>query len=286
MGDIVYAFDPEKFNPVSPLGSNLLFALPNHMLTQKTLAQGANFVRILEEEGIVGELTQMSVSLIEGLTATFGADGTDHPLFRRLNMDDDLYHQLRAILAKWHNEGATSLSKEEFALMLTVPFAFSAEQFGPSFSEDFKDRVLEIRKASAQRLVAQLSGLFETIDPKRYIPVMTVLGNAIFGRISNMAGGREKQIEDIVVKIIEETGLRRLAAQSIFDLVTTQGGENLPGVFRERIAFSRAGIKKPDILILGNALASHDSAARAKMRERISTLMPDATKIFIETRAC
>ncbi len=283
MGDIVYAFDPNKFNPVSPLGSNLLYALPTEMLTQRTLAQDANFVRILEEEGIVGELAQMSVDLIEGLAATFGEDGTDHPLFLRLNMDDGLYDQLRTILAKWHKVSAAGLSKEEFALMLTVPFAFSAEQFGPAFSDDFKERVLEIRKASAQRLVSQLEGLFEPIDPQRYFPVMTVLGNTIFGRISNMAGGREKQIEDIVVEVIKEAGLRRLAAQSIFDVDTTPGGENLPAVFRERIAFSRAGIKKPDILILGNALASHDSAARAKMRQRISRLMPDATKIFIET---
>ena len=62
----------------------------------------------------------------------------------------------------------------------------------------------------------------------------------------------------------------------------THSGDNLPAVFRERIAFSRAGIKKPDILILDNALASHDGDARALTRERISKLMPDTTKIFIE----
>jgi putative ABC transport system ATP-binding protein len=284
LDDVVHAYDPEKFNPVSPLGSNLLYALPTRMLTQLTLSQDTNFVRMLKDEGIVDEVAQMSASLIEGLTATFGTDGTDHPLFRRLNLDEDIYHQLGAIVAKRRQSGDADLPPEDFALMLTVPFAFSAEQIGPAFSDAFKQRVLDIRRKSAERLVAQLDGLFETIDPQRYIPVMTVLGNAIFGRISSMAGVREKQVEDIVVGVLEENGLRRLAAQSIFDLVTSQGGENLPAVFRERIAFSRAGIKKPDILILGHALASHDADARAKMRERISTLLPDSTKIFIENQ--
>ena len=141
--------------------------------------------------------------------------------------------------------------------MLTVPFAFSAEQIGPAFTDTFKERVLQIRKKNASHMVESLDGLFIPIDPQRYYSVMTLLGNAIFGRISNLAGARRKQIEKIVVEVFFEHGLRRLAAQSITDLETTHGGDNLPAVFRERIAFSRAGIKKPDILILDNALASH-----------------------------
>ena len=53
---MVHRYHPEKFNPVSPLGSNLLYALPTRMLTQQTLSQDTNFVRLLEEEGIVEEI--------------------------------------------------------------------------------------------------------------------------------------------------------------------------------------------------------------------------------------
>jgi ABC-type multidrug transport system fused ATPase/permease subunit len=282
--DIVHAFHPKKFNPVSPLGSNLLYAVPTRMLTQVALSEENNFVQILRDEGIAGYLAQMSANLIEGLTETFGTDGTDHPLFRRLNMDEDLYQRLGVIVAKRREVGDTGLSSEDFALMLTVPFAFSAEQIGPAFSEAFKERILQIRMKNAAGMVAKLDGLFKPIDPQHYIPVMSVLGNAIFGRVSSLAGAREKLIEDTVVDVLKEHGLRRLVAQSIYDLTTTQGGENLPAVFRERLAFSRAGIKKPDILILRDALASHDGDTRALMRERISDLMPDTTKIFIESQ--
>lgn len=283
LDDVVYRFDPDKFNPVSPLGSNLLYALPTRMITQVTLARDTNFLDILEREGLVHELAQMSASLIEGLVSTFGKDGTGHPLFRKLNLDEELYHELGAIAAKRREVGDEGLPPEDFALMMTVPFAFSAEQMGPAFNDKFREKVLRIREKSAAHMIEQMDGLFETIDPDKYIPVMTLLGNAIFGRISSVAGAREKDIEEVVTKVFEENGLRRLAAQSIFDLETTMGGENLPAAFRERIAFSRAGIKRPDILILGNALASHDGAQRAKMRERISKLMPDTTKIFIES---
>ncbi|MDU8944705.1 ABC transporter transmembrane domain-containing protein [Ovoidimarina sediminis] len=284
LDDVIHRFDPDKFNPVSPLGSNLLYAMPTRLITQVTLAKEEGFLEILREEGIIEELAEMSANLIEGLVATFGNDGVDHPLFRRLNLDEELYFQLGDIAAKRREVGDAGLPPEEFALLLTVPFAFSAEQMGPAFDEALKERVLEIRKTKAHRMVEELGGMFEPIDPEKYIPVMTLMGNAIFGRISSTAGAREKEIEDILVDILSENDLRRVAAQSIFLVETAQGGENLPAVFRERIAFSRAGIKKPDILILGNALASHPDEQRAEMRERVSQLMPDTTKIFIEQR--
>lgn len=284
LDDVVHSFHPDKFNQVSPLGSNLLYALPTRMLTQESLSKDENFLRIIKEQGIGEELLQMSITVVENLTATFGKDGTDHPLFRRLNLDEDLYHRLGAIINKRRELGDAELPSDDYALMLTVPFAFSAEQMGPAFTDSFKDRVLQIRKTRAAQMVQEMGDLFETIDPQKYIPVMTLMGNAIFGRISRMAGAREKMIEDVVVEVLNEHGLRRLAAESIHDLATSSGGDNLPAVFKERVAFSRAGIKKPDVLILANSLASHDSDARALMRERISTLMPDTTKIFIENQ--
>ncbi len=282
LDDIVYRFHPDKFNPISPLGSNLMYAMPTRMIQQVTLAQETGFQDILRKEGILDDLSNMAAGLIEGLVLTFGMDGTDHPLFRRFNMDEELYLRLADIAMRRREVGDAGLPEEDIALMVTVPFAFSAEQMGPAFSDALKEKILRIRENHAAAMIAELDGMFERLDEKRYIPVMTVLGNAIFGRISSMAGAREKEIEDLLVDIISEHGLRRIAAQSIFDLETTQGGENLPAVFRERIAFSRAGIKKPDILILGNALASHSAEERAVMRERVTALMPETTKIFIE----
>ncbi len=284
LDDIVHGFHPDKFNPVSLLGSNLLYALPTSKLSQQSLSKDENFVRILHEQGIADELMQMSASLIESLTATFGNDGTSHPLFRRLNLDENLYVRLGAIAKERRVVGDAGLPEEDYALMLTVPFAFSAEQIGPSFDDMFKQRLLDIRKKSAEKMVEALDSLFVTIDPEKYYPVMTVLGNAIFGQISRVAGAREALIEDIIVDVLSKHGLRRLAAQTIHDLDTSLGGANLPAVFRERVAFSRAGIKKPDILILANSLASHDADARDLMGERISSLMPDTTKIFVERK--
>lgn len=280
--DVVHRFDPEKFNPVSPLGANLLFALPTRMLGQERLATQINFLHGLREEGIEETVLDIAASVIETLDATFGKDGTDHPLFRMLNLEEELYFSLSKINAKRRMGGSGSLPDDELGLLMTVPFAFSAEQIGPAFREEFKDTVLAVRKRSAAKLLESISDLFHEIQEDRYFPVMTVLGNAIYGRISRMAGAREKEVMDIVLDVIKKHDLQRDVAQSIFWLETSIGAENMPPVFRERMAFSRAGIKRPDIFILQNALASHDPESRSKTRARLRELMPNATKIFIE----
>ncbi|WP_108259871.1 ABC transporter transmembrane domain-containing protein [Mangrovicoccus ximenensis] len=282
LDDIVCRFDPDRFNPVSPLTSNLLYALPRRMLTQVSLSQEKNFLKILREQGIIDELADMSASVICDLKAAFGMDGTGHPLFRLLNLDEDLYLRLVEIADRRMEVGDAGLPAEDFALMLTVPFAFSAEQIGPAFDDSLKEKILNIRKANARQMVEQLQGLFEPIEPDRYLPVMSLLGNAIFGRISNMAGVREAHIQKVVLDVLAERGLIRDLVLSLLNLEVSRGGENLSAIFRERIALTRAGIKKPDILILGKALASYTPDARKETRDRISGLLPESTKIFIE----
>ncbi len=225
LDDIVYRYHPDRFNPVSPLGSNLLYALPVKMLRQETLAGEKGFLRVLQREGIATEVADIAANVIDSLTATFGQDGTDHPLFRMLNMDEDLYYRLGIISARRRELGDDGIDPKELALMMTVPFAFSAEQIGPAFKDSFKERVLEIRKSSAEHIVAEFGGLFMTLQPDKYIPIMTVLGNAIFGRISGLAGAREEEVENIVVDVLNEHGLRRQTAQSVYDLQTGLGGQ-------------------------------------------------------------
>ncbi|MEM9850684.1 MAG: cyclic nucleotide-binding domain-containing protein, partial [Pseudomonadota bacterium] len=282
LNDIVHRYHPDKFNPVSPLGSNLLFALPVRPLEQETLANQENFVRLMREEGVDDEILGIATGVIDGLVSTFGAGGTDHPIFRSLNLSEALFEKLAKLSAKLRMSGEPSLSDREIGLLMTVPFAFSAEKIGPIFKEEFKAKVLEVRKSSGGRMLAQLKGLFQPIREDTYLPIKTVLGNAIFGRISDMAGAREEDVIQVVVDVISEAGLRGEVAEAIWGVETSIGAENLPSVFRERVAFSRAAIKRPDILVLRNALASHDAESRSQTRARLRGLMPDTTKVFIE----
>jgi putative ABC transport system ATP-binding protein len=68
-------------------------------------------------------------------------------------------------------------------------------------------------------------------------------------------------------------------AATVFDVPTAIAGTNLPPAIQERASFTRASIKRPDVLIFDQALGGSDLArTRARMRD----LLPETTQIFLD----
>ncbi|MFK7867798.1 MAG: ABC transporter transmembrane domain-containing protein [Roseobacter sp.] len=282
LASIVNRFDPDGFNPSIPLGGNLLFAAPKRQISQEGLASETGLLALLSELGVAEQAIAISQTLIETLHQTFGMDGTNHPLFQALDIEDEMYERLVDIAFRRQEKGDKALSEEEFALLLTVPFAFTAEQIGPAFPETFKQEILRIRKTKGEEMRARTQDLFVPVAPENYLPRLTLLENALYGRVSAIAGVQGELVEDVVAEVLIEHNLKRRVAETILDVQTGLGGANLASVFQERAAFSRAGIKKPDVLILDTVLASHDAEARARTRHKLQELLPQTTLVFLE----
>ncbi len=281
LGKAYYHFDPEAFNPTIPLGGNLIFASPKHEISHHSLVSEKGFLGMIIDQGLAEQGIAISQTLVETLHQTFGMDGTGHPLFVELGIEEALYENLVDIAGRRRDKGDEALSHEEFALLLTVPFTFTAEQIGPSFPESFKEEILRIRKERGAALREEASDLFVPIQPENYLPRLTILENLIYGRMSAMAGMQADLVQDVVTEVIEEEGLKRLVSVTLFDTPTTIGGANLPSAFQERAAFGRAAIKRPDVLVFSQLLTHFDTEALARARSRMGKLLPDTTQIFI-----
>ncbi|MBC6408462.1 MAG: cyclic nucleotide-binding domain-containing protein [Rhodobacteraceae bacterium] len=285
LDEAVHHFDEDSFNPTIPLGGNLLFAAPIREISQERLASASGFMGMLRAQGLADDALGIAIAVMTTLQQTFGLDGTDHPLFRRLGMDEEMYRRLTEIAAKGMRSDREALSEEECALMLTVPFLLTAEQIGPSFPEETKSKIVRLRKTRATDMRKFAEEMFVPISDDAYIPLLTVVENAIYGRVSLMAGAQAEEVENLVADVMEAHGLRQRLASLLFDLYdidTGLGGAKLPTIIQERAAFSRAGIKRPDILVLDKALASHDAKNRAVTRRRLQELLPGTTMIFME----
>ncbi len=278
----VCRFDADQFNPTIPIGGNLLFAAPAREIPQERLAQDKNFIKMLHDHDVAAQALEISHGVVELLRQTFGEDGTDHPLFVRLGIEPEVFTALSAIAARRTEGGDDALSEADRSLMITVVFLLTAEQIGGGFPEEFKARILEIRKTRAAQLREVFGDTFLEITPETYLPRLTVAENALFGRVSMMAGAAAEKIENLISKVMEEQGVRRLIASTIYDIPTGIGGTKLPTVLQERAGFSRAAIKRPDILILDKVLASHDSETRQRMRDNLRNLLPDSVLLFLE----
>ena len=279
----VYRFDPDTFNPAVPLAGNLIFATPRRQISQQELVAEGGFLSMVLDQNLGPQAVGISQTLVETLHHTFGMDGTDHALFTALGIDEALYERLVDIAARRRESGDEALDPEEFALLMTVPFAFTAEQIGPSFPESFKQEILRIRKTKGAQLRERARDLFVPIAPENYLPRLTVLENLLYGRISSMAGLQGEVLQDLVAEVLEEHDLKQLISVNLFDEKTAIGGANLPTSFRQRAAFGRAAIKRPDVLILDQLLVGQDAEAQADIRKRLAKLLPDTTQIYIDS---
>lgn len=280
----VHRFDPETFNPAVPLAGNLMYAAPRRKISQKALVEEGGFLGMIIEQGLAEQGIAISQTLIETLHDTFGRDGTDHPLFTALGIEEPLYEQLVDIARRRRDKGDAALSGREFALLLTVPFAFTAEEIGPGFPESFKREILSIRKLRGAQLRAEASDLFVEIAPDNYLPRLTILENLIYGRFSAMAGLQADLVRDAVVDVMEAHNLKQMVSANLFDVPTDIGGANLPVQFQERAAFGRAVIKQPDVLVFNQVLAGADAQRQKQISDSLSDLLPHTTQIFLNDK--
>ncbi|GGH23633.1 Cyclic nucleotide-binding domain-containing protein [Cribrihabitans marinus] len=276
-----YFFDADSYNPALPVAENLLFAMPRAPFTQEVLAAQTEFLAQLRQLGLDKTLVRLTEDVIEMLRRIFGLDGTDHPLFHKLGLERESYETAVSLVERTRKDGA-ALSDDELASLLVVPFRISAEQIGPAFSDELMDRILELRHSHASALLGCLDEVFSPLDPEKFTPGLSVLENALFGKISATGGARADELRRVVAEVLAENGARPRVIELIYDIPVALGGQNLPAIFAEPLAFTRATIKKPDILILDKALASFGMETQVSLFKNLRKLLPETTMIYLD----
>ncbi|MEM0945466.1 MAG: cyclic nucleotide-binding domain-containing protein, partial [Pseudomonadota bacterium] len=278
----LHPFLADRFNPGLPVAGNLLFAVPTREIAQEDIAKDTRFRAMLRDLKLEDELLDLGQSVLGLLSRVFGMKGTDHPMFVKLGIDAEFFEKLTGIERSVREQGLDVLDADARGLLMTVPFRFTPERMGAPFPDKLRNRILEIRAERRADLLAGSSDLFEGLNPDGFAPGLTVLENAIFGKPALAAGVKGTKLRDLVAKILIEDGLQRDVARLIYDVRTDIAGSNLPQQAQERVAFSRAAIRRPDVLVLDQALSTHAEADRRAMRERLRALLPDSILIFIE----
>ncbi len=275
----VHRFEPDAYNPALPVAENLLFATPRIDITPEVLAARIDFLRLLNKLKLAGDLEELARNIIDLLRQIFGANGTDHPLFRKVGLDVAVYEAALDLVTR--KSPGTTITDEELALLLSVPSRITAEQIGPAFPDEVRAKVLDMRQGHADALRAQMEDLFAPITPDGPLVGLSVLENVIYGKVSESAGTKAEDLRRVVSDVLQAEGVNPLVLELVFDVPIALGGANLPALFAEPLSISRATIKRPDILILDRVMASYDTEAQEALFSNLRRLLPEATLIFL-----
>ena len=109
----VFFIKPDLYNPGLPVAENLMLATPRLPITQQMLSEQSAFIQQLKALGLDRDLTALSRDVIHLLRQTFGVDGADHPLFRKLGLDVRVYDAALTIVDRIRGDALNGLTDDE-----------------------------------------------------------------------------------------------------------------------------------------------------------------------------
>ena len=123
------------------------------------------------------------------------------------------------------------MERADLVHMLSLPFEVSAERIGAGFTDELKQSILELRQSESKKLAEWTTTYFAPFDEANFVPGMTVLENAIFGKLSASSGQRAEQVRDIVATTLLDAGMKQEVAELLFAVPTGIGGRGSAGGF-------------------------------------------------------
>ncbi len=133
---------------------------------------------------------------------------------------------------------------------------------------------VDVREADPETLWAQL-GL---VPQKSFLFSGTIASNLRFGR--------EDATDDELWRALEIAQGKDFVAEMPDGLESSiaQGGTNVSGGQRQRLAIARALVRQPEILIFDDSFSALDVTTDAKLRQALWTELPNVTKIVVAQR--
>lgn len=273
---IVEPFDPAEYNDQATIGENILFGTAIDPAFDPVNFPSNELVRkVLRETGIEQALFEMGKEVAATTVELFGDLPEDNPFFDQLTyMDAEQIPEYRAILNRIGNSPLDEITEADQEMILRLPFAYteSRNRLG-LLDDDLKADILKARKALHEAVDKLPEPPVNFYDPDKYNAAANVLDNVLLGRISTEVAGGPERVTNAIRDLLDEMDL----TDDIFHIGLSfnmgTGGKRLSETQRQKLHLARALLKKPDFLIVNQAL---NSLSGSNQRKTIETVLAKA----------
>lgn len=269
---MVVRFDPEAYNPNATLAENLLFGTSRDpAYAPRALAQNRLVLDALEEAGLTEEIVAMGASIARTMVEIFADLPPGHPFFDQFSfIDADDLPDFKAIIVRVDKSGPSALSDGERRALLRLPFDYIETRHRLGLVDDDKEaKIIAARGRIAERLAAEDPEAVAFYRPDEYNPAASLQDNILFGRL---AYGQARAVETVgaaMTEVLDSLGLRETVMICGLAYEVGVGGKRLSAAQRQKIGLARALLKRPDILVVNDALAVMDATTQARLLESV-----------------
>ena len=285
VSQFVEGFDSEKFNTNASVAENILFGTPvGDEFAIDRLGENAYVLGVLETVGLSDDFLEKGLRLAEIMVDIFQGLPPDHEFFERFSFigSDDL-PEFQTILARVAQNGLESIGDEDMARLRALPFRLiPARHHLGLIDPPFRPRILEARKAFHAGLPEEMKASVEFFDVEAYNAASPVQDNILFGKLAGERAGSAEKVGNLVSEVVDEAGLRQHIVDLGLDYNVGVSGARLSSGQRQKLGIARGIIRKPDILVINEALSGLDPDNQSLLLEGIRRAQDGRSLIYVD----
>ncbi len=289
LGHLVTGFDRATVNPWSTYAENILFGVTTMSgVTTRTMAESEVLRRGMREADLYDSAVAVGAAAVNALLMLYQQLPSDHELVVRFSLDDgDQFDEMGRAVDVLAGDPSAQAREQAEVLMIAVFLNIVPGTFNlVVIPDDIEARVLRTRELSLAYTRQMSFEHFREFDHSACNPGLSVFDNLIFGRINHREPDAYDRLRKIVDDVVREVGLHEILMILFFaNSQSGIGGSRLPDGARHRIALARALIKRPDIIVLHDALPRYSAGERQAVISRIREHLPQSAIISLTDTA-
>jgi len=281
----VEVLDRHKYIANASVAENILFGTPiGPTFALDRLGENEYLLSVMERVGLTHEFLDKGRKLAAIMADIFRDLAPGHEFFERFSFisAEDL-PEFDAILRRAENTQLAQLPPEDRARLMALPFKLiAAHHHVGLIDSDFQDRILAARQAFADDLPQTLRSAVQFFDIDTYNAASSITDNVLFGKLATTKARGAEQVNTLVSHVISELGLHVPILDLGLEFDIGIGASKLSNAQRQKLALARCLIKRPDLLIMNDALAVLEADAQNRVFANIRAEMEGRSLMLLE----
>ena len=213
----------------------------------------------------------MGLTIAETMVELFSGLSPDNPLFEQYSfISADELPNVRLLLQRLGGKGIEAVPEADRPRLMTLPLPLHRGAPSPRPDRRGDGRAPAGGAARLRRRpAAPLRGAVEFYDFGRYNSAATLQDNILFGRLVYGQAQAEQRIGTLIAEVLDELGLRDSVIEVGLEYNVGVAGKRLPATQRQKLGIARALIKRPQFLVVNEAVAMFDGRTQDRIRDNI-----------------
>ena len=266
--DLIEDWHVDRYNRNATVAENLMFGLPiGDKFAPDRLAENAYMLEVLEKAGLKDRFLAIGYDVASTMVELFADLPPDHEFFQQFSfISSEELPDYQEIVNQVSADKVDQLDAAKRNRLMSLPFKLIVARHRLGHIDDeFQEAVLKARALFAEGLPEKLRSAVAFFDPDQYTLGGSILDNILFGKIAYGQAQAAEKIGRLVRSLIDELDLRDIVIEVGLAYETGIAGARLSGAQRQKVVLARAILKKPDLIILNEAISGYDNVTQAQL---------------------